>query len=486
MRQFFVKNIIFLILVNLIVKPVWIFGIDRNVQNVLGHEVYGQYAALLNFSIIFQILLDFGFQSYNSTAIAQTPKRIKSLFPNIIFAKGILSIIYLLVIFGIGLLLGYRGHALFLLFLLSFVQITSSYLLFLRSNISGMHHFKLDSLLSVSDRLIMILVCGALLIYPAWRAQFQIEWFIYAQIVSYVLTGSIAFMICRKFASLNLSQFNFKKAFIICKKSLPYATLIFLMAIYIRSDALLIERLLPNGEKEAGVYVAAYRLLDVANNVSGFLFASILLPLFGRMLIKKESVLSIVEVSINLLLPVAFTAVTVTYFFGSELMLLLYTHAQPNDGHLLFLLMLAFPGFCIGYVYSTLLTANGSLRALNILSLGMVVFSLGLNFVLIPRYGAWGAAITAAATQMILAFILIKLCQRILNLPFHSLWLFKHLLFIISIFAVSYLFQHYLPLSLFVQIFGIGFISVLFMLLLGFLPFHKIKAILMNKINNGQ
>ena len=57
-RQF-ISNITFLVFVNLIVKPFWIFGIDRTVQNAVGAEQYGTYFALFNFTMLFHILLDF-------------------------------------------------------------------------------------------------------------------------------------------------------------------------------------------------------------------------------------------------------------------------------------------------------------------------------------------------------------------------------------------------------------------------------------------
>ena len=43
MQNRFIKNIIFLLFLNLLVKPFWILGIDREVQNLLGDASYGTY-----------------------------------------------------------------------------------------------------------------------------------------------------------------------------------------------------------------------------------------------------------------------------------------------------------------------------------------------------------------------------------------------------------------------------------------------------------
>ncbi len=55
MRPSFAFNVAFLIFVNLLVKPFWVFGIDRTVQNNVGEAAYRAYFAVFNFTYIFQI-----------------------------------------------------------------------------------------------------------------------------------------------------------------------------------------------------------------------------------------------------------------------------------------------------------------------------------------------------------------------------------------------------------------------------------------------
>ena len=50
-------------------------------------------------------------------------------------------------------------------------------------------------------------------------------------------------------------------------------------------------------------------------------------------------------------------------------------------------------------IFGTFLTAKGDLRFLNILSIGGIVLNFGLNYALIPTYGAEGAAIATLGTQ---------------------------------------------------------------------------------------
>ena len=46
----FYSSLILLIVLNGVIKPFWIFGIDRQVQNEVGVTAYGSYFAIFNLS----------------------------------------------------------------------------------------------------------------------------------------------------------------------------------------------------------------------------------------------------------------------------------------------------------------------------------------------------------------------------------------------------------------------------------------------------
>ena len=73
MQKKFFSNLIWLIFFNLLIKPYAIFGIDAEVQNRVGTETYGMYFTLLNFTLLFNILLDVGITNYNTRYVAQYP-----------------------------------------------------------------------------------------------------------------------------------------------------------------------------------------------------------------------------------------------------------------------------------------------------------------------------------------------------------------------------------------------------------------------------
>src|SRR5690349_8831974 len=112
MRRFFVKNLLFIIILNLLVKPVWVFMIDRTVQNKVGHDDYGTYQALLSICTIFQILLDFGLTNYNTNIISQNPGKLKSYYPAMLTTKLFLTGFFVAIVMITGWIGGYTPHEL--------------------------------------------------------------------------------------------------------------------------------------------------------------------------------------------------------------------------------------------------------------------------------------------------------------------------------------------------------------------------------------
>ena len=74
MNREFLLNILFLVFINLLIKPFFIFGIDLTVQNRVPDGDYGLYFTLFNFTYLFQILNDFGIQNFNNRNLSQHPQ----------------------------------------------------------------------------------------------------------------------------------------------------------------------------------------------------------------------------------------------------------------------------------------------------------------------------------------------------------------------------------------------------------------------------
>ncbi len=444
MNRSFIANLSFLIFVNLIVKPLWIFGIDRSVQNTVGEAEYGLYFALFNYTFLFHILLDFGINNFNNRAIARSPEKLASYLPNILLIKLGLAVLYIFLCMAFTYFKPFPWHW---LLLMCINQILISFILYFRSNLQGLHLFRRDSVVSILDRSLMIIMCAFLLwgtLLPP-SIPFTIAHFIYAQTIAFGIT----FLVSAYWVFKQIKQWHFKwdneLLFRILKKSYPFALLGLLMSIYNRIDAVMIAALLPEeiGDTQAGIYAAAYRLLDAVNMI-GVLFATILLPMFARMLKQKNKseVTQLVRFSAKTLYAFATIGAISCFFFKLPIMEWLYHDATPYYATIFGYLILSFMAISSVYIYGTLLTANGSLWALNAIAISGVLLNVVLNYYLIPQYQALGATQVTFITQYLVALAHIVVAIKVLALPISVRAIVQVVLFTLACILIAYLAAH--------------------------------------------
>jgi O-antigen/teichoic acid export membrane protein len=263
----------------------------------------------------------------------------------------------------------------------------------------------------------MIILCSVLLFTNITDGVFRIEWFVYAQTIAYVVTAIVTFVIVlSKSGKINL-HVNRRFILVFLKKSYPYALLILLMAFYNRIDSVMLERLLPDpmGKQEAGIYAQAFRLLD-AVAMFGALVGGLLLPMFSRMIKNREAVSPIVNLAVMLLFVPSIIIAVSSLLYDREIMELLYHSHIEDSADILGLLMTGFIGIATTYIFGTLLTANGSIRKLNIMATGGMVLNISLNLILIPHMFALGSAIASMVTQLATALAQVIIASRIFNL----------------------------------------------------------------------
>ncbi|MCK9290710.1 MAG: polysaccharide biosynthesis C-terminal domain-containing protein [Bacteroidales bacterium] len=450
MQKQFIKNLVLLLSLNLLIKPFWILGIDRSVQNTVGDGTYGIYLSVFSFTFLFTILLDMGITNFNNRNIAQNKHLLSKHFTGIASLKILLSAFYGVLIFVIGLAIGYRGQHLYLLGWIGVNQVLLSFILYLRSNISGLLLFKTDSFFSVLDRVLMILICSILL-WSGWLpAPFRIEWFVYAQTLSYLLTMLAAlFFVIRHSGSFKL-RFHRPFMLMIIRKSLPFALLALLMSFYNRLEPVLLERMLPEGigNVQTGIYGKAFRLLDAGNNIS-LLFSVLLLPMFSSMIKQGQSVNQLVKLSFGIMLSMSLVVAVLAIAYSNNLMSLLYglregesiavfTFRIDQSATVFRLLMGSFVAISTTYIFGTLLTANGSLKTLNIVASIGVIINVAINLLLIPGFQAIGAAWASLGVQITTALIQFLIARKVFNLRFGISFWWRLVVFIILLFAVTF------------------------------------------------
>ena len=145
----------------------------------------------------------------------------------------------------------------------------------------------------------------------------------------------------------------------------------------------------------------------------GYLFASLLLPMFARLLKEKASIRPLTSMSFKLIWAGSVT-LAAAIFFAREDLLRLMMPARANEYRfeVLGVLIWAFVPVSVTYIFSTLLTARERMMRMNRFFVVGIALDLTLNLILIPHFQAIGSAIAALSTQVFIAGAMIWLCVR--------------------------------------------------------------------------
>lgn len=401
MRRAFAANILLLLAVNALVKPAYLLGIDLGVQNAVGTAEYGRYGYWFSFAFVFGTVLDFGLQNYNAVTMSRRPELIRQGLPVTLSLKLALSAAYVLLVLAAAVASGAPADDLYLVGLIVLTQVALSTWQLLRTNVAAQGKYQVNSLLSVADKAQLLLVVGAVLLYPPLSEWITIERFVLLQLGA--LLVSIAGTLYATDVDPGQRWLRWDAAALrdLARAAAPYALTLLLSTTAAKVDILMIERLLPDGFYAVGVYVGGYRLLDAINMVS-FLFATLLIPMLGSLTERGEPVRPLLRQGTQYMLALTVGAATFLTFHAQAVTELLYREADQTWGPVLAALAWSAVGTGATYIQGSYLLVLRKIKLTNLIFVAATVLNLGLNLVLLPRYGVWGAAVATALTQSLI------------------------------------------------------------------------------------
>lgn len=429
MYKKFASQVGILILINLIIKLIWIFVIERKLQLTVGFENYGIYYSLFNFTVILSVITDPGLSNYLVRSLASKNNfKTKGLFS----LKMLLSALFFIVTISAGLLLDYNINYIELLIILACYQVLWSILIYLRSFLKGFQLFNIEIFFSVFDKFLLIILLTPILYF---NTDITINIYLFA--IAQIIAVTISIILCiialkRKKISIFTGTYS-PPDFTALKKLWPFALFAFLVSAYNRIDVIMLDRLLTNGNYEAGIYAAAYRLLD-ASNMIAVLFASLFLPLVTKLIKEKSDISNFVKDSFGILISLSLIISFSSWFYQVEIMQLFY--GQKNSEYLAQIfgvLMFGSPLIVLYYVYSTILTANNNLKILNLLSFAGLSLNIILNLILIPIYGALGVSYSAIITLLAVGTSLWLIYKTLFNVAINQVFSLKLTAFLVSL-----------------------------------------------------
>jgi O-antigen/teichoic acid export membrane protein len=401
MKREFTINIILLICINLLIKPAYIFGIEARIQNLVGIESYGLYFEYFNFVFLFQFINDPGIQNWNAQYVPKNRENIGYHLSGLVKVKSVLALLFIMSIWVTSYAMGYKDQL--LLFVISINLILSTMFMYLRGTIAGLGFYRLDSILSILDKSLMILILGYLAWISAYQYHFEISALIYGQTAAYFIACCVGAWILRSKVRWKVQSFSWDYLIKVLRWSGPYVLILLFMTAYNKLDGVMLGRLLDDNNHQVGVYATAYRFYDAANMI-GYLFAALLLPMFAAHADQKNILQELTDISFKYVFFSSLMIVLSLFFYGDVMLTLLYDQYEESFFNVLRILIISYMAVAVAYVFGTMLVAVGKVRLLNYVFGTGLLANILLNLFLIPSHMAVGAAIATLTTQV---FVLI-------------------------------------------------------------------------------
>lgn len=378
--------------------------------NYFKPEEYGVYTLAWTQVGLLLPLLDFGTTSYGLVHINDSiDKKIRELFS----LRFYLSLITFVLTIILAALFHYPTSVLVPIVLISFVIFTNmlsgTYLIL--TSIKQKSY--LASLVSMIFQICLVisLIAGVLITK-------QLITVFVVTFVLYNLYSLINFLLVRReVGSLSL-KIDLKQWLIIIKKSFVFLLISLLAGFYSKVDVLILNFI--KGKQAVGIYSAGYRFLDAlmfvvtAYNISSMsVFSKLVKEKKINIFVNKIKKDVILVFSIGMFVALSF------YFIGPTILPVVYKSTYFESIQVLRIIIFALPLILLTSVFLNSIYALNKAKTVIYIFLFQLIFNIGFNFLLIPKFSFFASAYITLAGEFVntlLTFVVLRsvLIRRVL------------------------------------------------------------------------
>ena len=350
-------------------------------------------------------LVDFGTTSYGLVHINDSiDKKVRELFS----LRFYLSLITFVLTIILAVLFRYPTSVLIPIILISFVifanMLSGTYLIL--TSIKQKSY--LASIVSMIFQICLVIsLIAGVLITKQLMTVFVVTF------VLYNLYSLINFLLVKNdVGSLSL-KIDLKQWSIIIKKSFVFLLISLLAGFYSKVDVLILNFI--KGKQTVGIYSAGYRFLDAlmfvvtAYNVSS-------MPLFSKLAKEKKRSIFINKIKKDVILVFAigmFIALGF-YFLGPIVLPVVYKSTYFQSIQVLRIIIFALPLILLTSVFLNSLYALNKAKTVIYVFLFQLIFNVGFNFLLIPKFSFFASAYITLIGELINTLLTFAILRSVL------------------------------------------------------------------------
>ena len=366
---------------------------------LLGDEEYGKFAFALALAMIFETVIDFGLKEIITREVARDRRVAQALVAQTFGMKLALALVAALGLVLAANLLRPEPDVRLACYLLGAASIPRSYLLTVRNTLQGIERFGLDGLVVAIDRS-LLLVIGVGVLAGGFGLVGLAVAFVGARVISLAVA---CVLVAGQIGALR-PAFDYARWLELQREALPFGAFVVVLYLYSYADTVMLGVI--RGDEETGLYNAAYRIYEGLANV-GQVLQTVLIPRLSRHFAASRAAharLSRGGLAVAGLLALPTTAVG--FLLAGPVVVLLFGPTYALAGGVLQLLSTGFVVvFPLCALHAVALSAGAGGWLLRTAVIGCVA-NIGLNAVLIPRFGMHGAAAATVAGEALSVAVL--------------------------------------------------------------------------------
>ena len=360
----------------------------------LGSKGYGMFSYAFVGTGVLLNFVDHGFRVYTTREISNDFTQAKTILKNIFFLKKIITTISIVIISTAYTIIPLDSKDLQVIFLISIAMIVDGYSEINLGVFRAFEKMKEVSILMISQRALFFITGGLGILF----LDFGIIQFSSA----FLLTTTLFFLISRKMVRSLLDKEIFEEKRLnwrsVLENSTPICLVIFFSYIYFRLDVAFLFFL--HGKAEAGFYTASFKIIESLALMIAGIRAS-LFPVISKDTFHDSLKLSRISRELYRVLLLICVPISIGIIFISEYLVeVLYGPDYGPTSSIIKIMGASFFLIALNEFSIFLLLAVRKTQIAIHITLFAAIFNFTLNWVLIPSWGTYGAAISFAVTQV--------------------------------------------------------------------------------------
>lgn len=359
----------------------------------LGREGIGQYTLAFSYLIIFQTFSQVGIGELLIREVARHKEEVNRYIPNAIFIRLIFSVIAFLLLVLIMRLTGYSHKTTLVISIIGLSLIPAAATTVYTWVLIGFEKMEYIAISTISTGILKIMIGVPLLL---------MGYSIIAIAVMFLLLNVLSMVLELLFVKRNVARtrpkfsLDYKFSMYLLKSALPFIFISIFVVIFNRIDTVMLSKM--KGIVEVGIYGAAYKFLGFFQMATGSFNVSIYPVLSKFFQSSRYSFNNVIQKSLKFELIILLPSVVLCFIFADKIILLFYGKKFVDSILVLKILVLAAIPFCLNYTFSRAVISSNNQRVTVRIAGINVIANILLNFLLIPRYGAAGAAFATLVT----------------------------------------------------------------------------------------